>query len=312
MSYVDEMFAKSCVDVIYHGFSDEGFDVRPKWEDGTPAHTKAIYQVAQRYQLAPDRIPVLTVRKLAFKNAVDEILWIYQKKSNQIKDLHSHIWDSWADENGTIGKAYGYQIGRQFKHHKYHRDSEVQICEYDQYPSIRIGSDGWVWMDQMDAVLWSLKHNPADRAIMMNMYNHADLAEMGLRPCAYSISFQVHKDRESDRLVLDAILNQRSQDVLTANNWNVAQYSVLVQMIAQVCGMIPGQLLHVVANYHIYDRHIPIVKKLIAKVDAGQDYLDPTFYINPEVKNFYDFKLTDFELRNYRYCEFTDKIEVAI
>ena len=310
MSYADKLFVDACSAVLAHGVYDTGFTVRPKWEDGTPAHTVKIIHVVQIYNLTRTSIPVMTLRKTGFKNAIDEILWIYQKKSNKVSDLHSHVWDSWTDEAGTIGKAYGYQIGQRHRHHRLD-PGDVLTDITNEYPSIMVDPDGWVWMDQMDAVLWDLKYNPASRSIMMNMYNHADLAAMGLRPCAYSISFQVVQI-SSGQLVLNAILNQRSQDTLTANNWNVVQYSVLLQMIAQVRGMIPGTLTHVIADYHIYDRHIPLVEQLIRTYNERGGFPNPIYWQNPDVKNFYDFTLSDFELHDYQYHPFDHKIEVAV
>jgi thymidylate synthase len=345
MSFADYTFLRDCQNILKDGYSDESLDVRPKWEDGTPAHTKKLFHVINRYDMVENgvpSIPVMTIRKTGFKNAIDEILWIYQKKSNVISELRSHIWDSWDIGDGTIGKAYGYQIGVASPHHKAKDNDDL-----DGYPSAKI-VDGVVWLDQMDAVLYDLKNNCASRSIMTNTYNHNDLFYMGLRPCAYSMTYNVVIDTEGNK-VLNGLLNQRSQDMLTANNWNVVQYSVLLHMIAQVCGMTPGVLTHMVADMHIYDRHMPIVQDLLdknlAKVnqiivdsvgtpqfpkmipqDKQQAVVDdmnhkimfetphknPTFWINPEVKNFYDFTLDDFKLTDYETDEFSYKIEVAI
>jgi len=265
-----------CRDIINNGFSSEGQKVRPRWEDGTPAHTVKKFGVVNRYDLSRE-FPILTLRPINFKAAIDEILWIWQKKSNRIRDLNSHIWDAWADENGTIGKAYGYQLG--IKH---------------KYPEGEF--------DQVDRVLYDLKHNPYSRRIITNMYNHADLHEMNLYPCAYSMTFNVTGNR------LNAILNQRSQDVLVANNWNVVQYSILVHMFAQVSGLVAGELVHVIADAHIYDRHIPIVEELIQR----EPFAAPKLVINPDIKNFYDFKVEDFALENYQHGEPVRKIPVAV
>ena len=276
MSLADQIFINNCRDIIENGFSDEQLQVRPHWEDGTPAHTVKKFCIVNRYDLTKE-FPILTIRRTAFKSAIDEILWIWQKKSNNIKDLKSHIWDSWADETGSIGKAYGYQLGVK---HKY-KEGEF---------------------DQVDRVLYDLKHNPQSRRILTNIYTFQDLHEMNLYPCAYSMTFNVVGD------TLNGILNQRSNDVLTANNWNVVQYAVLLMMFAQVSGLKVGELVHVIADAHIYDRHIPIVKKII----ENPTYPAPTLKINPDVKDFYKFTVDDFELVEYKYTKLEDKIEVAI
>lgn len=276
MSYADKVFVQNVKEILKDGVWDTGKDVRPKWQDGTPAHTIKKFCLVNRYDLSKE-FPIITLRKTAYKSAIDEILWIWQKKSNKIADLHSHIWDSWADENGTIGKAYGYQLGVK---HKY--------------------KEGM--FDQVDRVLYDLKHNPSSRRIMTNIYNHADLSEMGLYPCAYSMTFNITGNK------LNAILNQRSQDMLTANNWNVCQYAVLVHMFAQVSGLEVGELVHVIADAHIYDRHIPIVEEIIKM----KQYDAPQFVIDPNVKDFYDFKVDSFKFINYVCNEKKYKIEVAI
>ena len=265
-----------CEDILANGVSTEGEKVRPKWEDGSYAYTIKKFCVVNRYDLSKE-FPAITLRKTPIKSCVDELLWIWQKKSNNVNELHSHIWDSWADENGSIGKAYGYQLGVK---HKY--------------------KEGM--MDQVDRVIYDLKNNPYSRRIMTNIYVHQDLSEMNLYPCAYSMTFNVTGDR------LNAILNQRSQDILTANNWNVCQYAVLVHMLAQVCGFKPGELVHVIADAHIYDRHIPIVKELIAR----PVYDAPTFWLNPEIKNFYDFTVDDVRLDNYVTGPQVKNIPVAV
>lgn len=319
MSYADYVFVENCNRIINEGISDDGFEVRPKWSDGTPAHTKKVLYVQNRYKLDTDSIPVMTLRKSGFKNAIDEILWIYQQKSNQLVDLHSHIWDSWDVGDGTIGKAYGYQIGLVSKHHKYRPGEDLSGI-------MHFVMNDWVYLSQIDAVLWDLKNNPGSRSIMTNTYEHRDLAEMGLRPCAYSMTFNVTMDSNRNK-VLNGMLNQRSQDTLTANNWNVIQYAVLLQMLAQVTGMIPGAFVHTIADMHIYDRHIPIVEEMIrAYRDVTSEsencvkcmphydtpYPNPKFCINPDVKSFYDFKVDDFKLVDYEYLPFNHKIEVAV
>ena len=276
MSRADQIFVENMKDILENGFWDTELNVRPHWEDGTPAHTVKKFCIVNRYNLQ-EEFPILTIRKTAFRNCIDEILWIWQKKSNNIHDLGSHIWDSWADENGSIGKAYGYQLG--IKH---------------QY------KEGM--FDQVDRVLFDLKNNPQSRRIMTNIYNFQDLHEMGLYPCAYSMTFNVTGD------TLNGILNQRSNDMLTANNWNVVQYAVLLMMFAQVSGLKAGELVHVIADAHIYDRHVDLVKEVIAK----PQHKAPTLKINPNVKNFYDFTVDDFELVDYEYEKLGKKIPVAI
>lgn len=275
MSRADEIFKQNIRQILDTGVWDTDFDVRPRWSDGTPAHTVKCFGIVNRYDLS-EEFPILTLRKTNLKNAVDELLWIWQKKSNRICDLHSHIWDQWAGEDGTIGKAYGYQLG--VKH------------EY------REG-----WFDQVDRVLYDLTHQPNSRRIMTNIYNHHDLHAMNLYPCAYSMTFNVSGRR------LNAILNQRSQDMLIANNWNVAQYAVLVHMIAQVTGFEAGELVHVIADAHIYDRHLPIIEEIIAR----DGYDAPAFSLNPEVRDFYDFTVDDVQLDGYDYWPLDVKIPVA-
>ena len=276
MSIADEKLVAMCKDILDNGIWDTDMDVRPRWEDGTPAHTIKRFCVVNRYDLSKE-FPITTIRRTAFKSAIDELLWIWQKKDNNIHNLNSHVWDAWADETGSIGKAYGYQLG--VKH--IYKEGEF---------------------DQVDRVLYDLKNNPASRRIMTNIYNFQDLHEMGLYPCAYSMTFNVTGNK------LNAILNQRSQDTLTANNWNVVQYAVLVHMMAQVSGFQVGELVHVIADAHIYDRHVPLVEEMI----KNPQYPAPIFKMNPDIKNFYDFKVEDFALENYQYNKFDHKIEVAI
>jgi thymidylate synthase len=282
MSLADRIFIDMCKDILENGVSTEGEKVRPKWEDGSFAYTIKKFGVVNRYDLSKE-FPILTLRKSPFVAPIDEILWIWQKKSNNVHDLNSHIWDSWADEAGSIGKAYGYQLGVK---HKY-REGE---------------------MDQVDRVIYDLKNNPYSRRIMTNIYVHQDLHEMNLYPCAYSMTFNVTKKKDSEQLVLNAILNQRSNDILAANCWNVSQYAVLVHMLAQVCGYAVGELVHVVADAHIYDRHIPIIKELIER----PAYEAPGFWINPEVKDFYQFTVEDFKLLDYKCGPKVEKIPVAV
>lgn len=276
MSRADLVFIDMCKDILENGFSDEGTDVRPRWTDGTPAHTKKRFCVVNRYDLSQE-FPILTLRPTNFKAAIDEILWIWQKKSNNIKDLNSHIWDAWADKDGSIGKAYGYQLSVK---HKY-KEGEF---------------------DQVDRVLYDLKNNPYSRRIITNIYNHADLHEMNLYPCAYSMTFNVTGNK------LNGILNQRSQDVLVANNWNVVQYSVLLHMFAQVSALEVGELVHVIADAHIYDRHEPLVRELISR----QPGKAPKFVMNPDVKDFYKFTVDDFTLEGYEPGPQIKNIPVAV
>lgn len=276
MALADKIFINTCREIIDHGVWDTQYDVRPRWADGTPAHTIKKFGIVNRYDLSKE-FPIITLRKTYFKSAIDEILWIWQKKSNNVHDLNSRIWDSWADETGSIGKAYGYQLG--IKH---------------QY------KEGM--FDQVDRVLYDLKNNPNSRRIMTNIYNFQDLHEMHLYPCAYSLTLNVEGDK------LNAILNQRSQDTLTANNWNVVQYAVLVHMFAQVSGLKVGELIHVIADAHIYDRHVSIVEEIL----KNPEYEAPKFIINKDIKNFYDFTTDDFKLENYVANKFDHKIEVAV
>ena len=282
MSCADKIFIDMCRDIIDNGTSTEGEKVRPVWEDGTPAYTIKKFGVVNRYDLSKE-FPALTLRRTAIKSCVDEMLWIWQKKSNNVNELKSHIWDSWADESGSIGKAYGYQMG--VKH---------------QY------KEGI--MDQTDRVIYDLKNNPYSRRIMTNIYVHQDLHEMNLYPCAYSMTFNVTKEKDSDVLTLNGILNQRSQDVLTANNWNVCQYAVLIYMLAQVCGMKPGEFVHVMADAHIYDRHVPMIEELISREPLPA----PTFWLNPEIKDFYDFTPDDVRLDHYETHPQIKNIPVAV
>ncbi len=276
MSLADKIFIDTCKDILQNGFWDTELDVRPRWEDGTPAHTVKKFGVVNRYDLSKE-FPAQTIRKTFIRSAVDELLWIWQKKSNNINDLGSHVWDSWADESGSIGKAYGYQLG--VKHH--YREGD---------------------MDQVDRVLYDLKHNPQSRRIITNIYVHQDLNEMALYPCAYSMTFNTSGNK------LNAILNQRSQDMLAANAWNVAQYAALVHMMAQVSGLEAGEFVHVIADAHIYDRHVPIIEELISR----DPYDAPEFVMNKSVTDFYQFTKNDFSLENYKFHDFSEKIPVAI
>ena len=276
MSKADVLFVNMCREILDHGYWTEGQKVSPHWEDGTPAYTIKTFGVVNRYDLS-EEFPALTLRPTPIKSATDELLWIWQKKSNNVHDLRSHIWDSWADEDGEIGKAYGYQMGQKYKFHQ-------------------------GYMDQVDNVIWQLKNTPYSRRILTNIYNFQDLSEMNLEPCAYSMTFNVTGDK------LNAILNQRSQDILAANNWNVVQYAILVYMLAQVTGYKPGEFVHVIADAHIYDRHIPIIKELIER----PQYPAPKFTLNPTVHDFYDFTPDDVMIEDYQAGPQVKGIPVAI
>ena len=277
MSKADTLFINMCQRVLTEGFSTEGQNVRAMWADtNTPAYTKKIFGVVNRYNLA-EEFPALTLRPVPFKTCIDELLWIWQKKSNNIHDLKGHIWDSWADESGSIGKAYGYQMQKKY------------IFKQGE-------------MDQVDNVLWNLKNDPYSRRIMTNIFNFEDLHEMGLEPCAYSMTFNVTDGK------LNGILNQRSQDILAANAWNVCQYAVLMHMMAQVSGLVPGELVHVIADAHIYDRHLPVIEELIKR----PTYPAPKFWMNPDVKDFYQFTVDDFRLDDYQHGEQVKGIPVAV
>lgn len=276
MSRADEIFIQNCRDILEKGVWDTELDVRPHWEDGTPAHTVKRFGIVNRYDLR-EEFPILTIRRTFLKSSIDELLWIWQEKSNNVHTLRTRVWDAWADESGSIGKAYGYQLRQ--KHH---------------YPE----GD----FDQVDRVLYDLKHNPASRRIMTNLYNFSDLSEMALYPCAYSMTFNV------TGRTLNAILNQRSQDMLTANNWNVCQYAVLTHMFAQSCGLEAGELVHVIADAHIYDRHIPIIEGVL----RNPQYPAPRFIMDSKVTDFYAFTRDSFRLENYQYTDMNEKIPVAV
>ena len=282
MSYADKVFVAMCQDILENGTSTEGELVRPHWEDGTSAYTIKKFGVVNRYDLSKE-FPAITLRKTYIKSATDELLWIWQKKSNNIHDLKSHVWDEWADEDGSIGKAYGYQLGVK---HQYKEGMK----------------------DQVDRVIYDLKHTPFSRRILTNIYVHQDLHEMNLYPCAYSMTFNVTQKKGDDRLTLNGILNQRSQDVLAANNWNVCQYAVLMHMLAQVCDMRVGELVHVIADAHIYDRHVPIVKELIER----PQYDAPKFWLNPDIKDFYQFTTDDIKITDYVTGEQIKDIPIAV
>lgn len=234
------------------------------------------FGIVNRYDLTKE-LPILTIRKTNFSATVDELLWIWQKKSNNIADLNSHIWDSWADENGSIGKAYGYQLAQ--KH---------------------VYKEGM--FDQVDRVLFDLKNNPSSRRIMTNIYNFEDLHQMNLYPCAYSMTFNVSGNK------LNGILNQRSNDMVVANNWNVVQYAILIKMLAQVSNLEAGELVHVIADAHIYDKHIPILREIMKK----EQFDAPKLIMNTKITDFYKFSVEDFALENYKFHLMGKRLPVAI
>ena len=276
MSRADEIFIHNCREILTQGVWDTDLPVQPRWEDGASAHTVKKFGIVNRYDLR-EEFPVQTIRRMAFQSAVDELLWIWQKKSNNVRDLNSHIWDAWADESGSIGKAYGYQLG--VKH---------QYAEGE--------------FDQVDRVLYDLTHNPASRRMVTSLYNHQDLREMALYPCAWSVTFNVSGN------VLNAVLNQRSQDMLTANGWNVMQYAVLLHMLARVSGLVAGELVHVIADAHIYDRHVPVVEALLKR----EPYPAPRLWIDPALTDFYAFRPDSFRLEDYRFHTLGAPIPVAV
>ena len=276
MSYADEVFIQNCKDILANGVWDTDRSVRPRWEDGTSAHTIKKFCLVNRYDLKKE-FPIITVRRQYFKSALDELLWIWQKKSNNVHELSSRIWDAWADESGSIGKAYGYQLG--VKHH---------------YPE----GD----MDQVDKVIWDLKNNPTSRRIMTNIYTFSDLSEMALYPCAYSMTFNVSGS------TLNGILNQRSQDMLAANGWNVMQYAALLTMMAQIAGLEAGELVHIIADAHIYDRHVPMIERII----QNEPLPAPTVTLDKSITDFYAFTKDSFTVENYQFHEFNEKIPVAV
>lgn len=280
MSYADKLFKEMCKDILENGTDTKGEKVRPKWEDGSYAYTIKKFGVVHEYDLRKE-FPALTLRKIGLKSAMDEILWIYQKKSNNVHELSSHIWDAWADEDGSIGTCYGDVVGREF-------DFKGEM------------------IDQMDYVLKQLKETPFSRRIMTNMYQYQYLAGGALDPCAYSMTYNVTE--EDGQLVLNGILNQRSQDILAANGWNTAQYAILLMMVAQVCGMVAGKLIHVIADAHIYDRHVPMIEELLTR----EEYPAPIVRLNPDVKNFYDFTTDDLIIENYQHGEQIKNIPVAV
>lgn len=305
MSYADKVFKENLKSILEEGTSTKNQKVRPHWEDGTPAYTIKQFGISNIYDLRKE-FPAITVRKTALKSCMDEILWIYQKKSNNINDLNSHIWDKWADKDGSIGKAYGYQVGKAYIHHV----SDKLPSSYD-YPSVLIQATidrkYKIWFDQMDAVLYDLKNTPFSRRIMISLWNPEELNEMRLQPCCWSVIFNV-TDEGQDKYVLNMVLNQRSNDFITANNWNTAQYAILLMMVAQSVNMIPGKLVHSITDCHVYDRHINIAKELINR----PEHPAPKVSLNPEIHNFYDFKTSDLIVEDYETEPQIKNIPIAI
>lgn len=302
MSYADKIFKQNVKDILEYGVSDENQRVRPRWEDGTPAHTIALFGITNRYNLA-EEFPIITVRRSYWRSAWDEISWIWQKKSNNINELNSHVWDEWADETGSIGKAYGYQMGQKSRFRDVTAEGiKKAFGEDPEERIISVDENGCYMLDQVDRVIYQLVNNPASRRILTNMYNVHDLYDMALEPCAYSMTFMVMDNK------LNAILNQRSQDMITANNWNVIQASMLVYAFASAYGFEPGELLHCIGNCHIYTRHIDIAKDLLQKPEFDA----PKLWIDPDIRDFYQFTKNSFRLDNYQYNEFNQKIPIAI
>lgn len=304
MSYADKLFVQNCKDILENGTDTKGQAVRPHWPDGESAYTIKKFGIVNRYRPA-EEFPALTLRKTAIKSAFQEILWIFQKKSNNIHDLGLHIWDQWADETGSIGTAYGYQIGKKYIHHKIKGQADVadKIVTCGLYPSVELQYDSekdvtYVWMDQMDGVLYDLKHTPYNRRVMTSLWNFDDLHTMRLQPCCWNLTFNV-TDEGKDKLVLNMIMNQRSQDTLAANNWNVVQYSLLLMAVAQICNMIPGEFVHVIADMHIYDRHVPIIKELIKR----PQYDAPKVTLDPSITDFYKFTKDSIIMEDYKCGE---------
>ena len=324
MSIADNIFIQNCKDILENGVWDTDREVRPRWEDGSPAHTVKKFGIVNRYDLQ-EEFPILTVRKQYFKSALDELLWIWQKKSNDVRKLGSHIWDQWADEKGTIGKAYGYQLGTKHRVKGIDLDKAVELFGYDgvvedkrisgwwnnakdtvayNYADkhVVLLNDGCVWMDQVDHILYDLKFNPASRRILSMLWNPDEAVDMGLEPCAYSMTFNVSGNK------LNTILNQRSQDMLTANGWNVMQYAALTMMMAQVSGLEPGEFVHVIADCHIYDRHVEVIQEII----QNEPLPAPKVELDKSITNFYDFTKDSFTITGYNgYAIDASRIPVA-
>ena len=300
MSLADKYFKEAANKILTEGYSDESMQVRPHWEDGTPAHTIKTFCYVCRYDLSKE-FPILTLRRQAFKTMIKELLWMWQMKSNNINDVDFHIWDQWADENGSIGKTYSYQLAQKYGHHKIKEGEDLS-----SYPSAEIGNDGWVYLDQVDGVLYDLKNNPASRRIITNMWQIKDLKDMNLAPCVYETLWDITPDGK-----LNMTLIQRSGDMCAAaapGGFDTIEYATLLYLMAHVCGYKPGEFVHIVNNLHIYDRHIDIIKK----VCNNPEYDAPKLWINTDKTDFYDFTIDDFKLIDYQSTKLEEKIEVAI
>ena len=341
MSYADQVFVTMCKDIIENGTDTQGQKVRPVWEDGTKAYTIKKFGVCNKYNLRKE-FPALTLRPTGLKSCMDELLWIWQKKSNNIHDLKTHIWDEWADDAGTIGKAYGYQLAKPYLWNDVTEEGlknafpnatfqqgnkrgrvyfvNRQVIPYgktivqetvngtNQIYAIQDAKTNYWYMDQVNKVIYDLINTPFSRRIMTNIYNFADLTEMALYPCAYSMTFNVTQDKETKQLILNSVLNQRSNDILAANNWNVAQYAILTMLLAQICNMVPGEFVHMIADAHIYDRHVPIIKEMIQR----EQFPAPTVTLNPNIRNFYEFTTDDLIIENYKKNPQIKNIPIAV
>ena len=268
MSQADKYFIEEAVHLLTEGFNDKDYPVRPKWPD------------VRRYDLSKE-FPALTLRTQAFKGVVRELLWMWQKKSNVVDELGKSaiIWKAWERPDGTIGKTYGYQLG------------QVHHYEYGDF-------------DQVDNLIYLLKNKPMDRRMIVTMWNPADLHDMALPPCVYESLWYVADGK------LNCTLIQRSGDLLAAaasGGWDTMEYAILVHMLAQVCGYQVGELVHIVDNLHIYDRHTDAVRECL----GNPEYPAPKLWINPEVKDFYAFTEDDFRLDNYQSTKLSTKFEVA-
>lgn len=240
MSQADYKLLNNYISILKDGEWDLNENVRPKWSDGKPAHTIKKFGIVNRYNLQ-EEFPISGVRKTNWKGAIDEIIWIWLLKSNNVKDLNSKIWDQWANignkpgqEIGSIGKAYGYQLGAK-----------------------TIVTKNGKKIDQVDNVINELITNPANRRILTEIFNHSELHEMNLAPCVHEATFNVSNG------TLNMTLNQRSNDTLAAGSWNVVQYAALLHMMAQATGLKAGELLHVVTDSHCYDKHVPMELEII-------------------------------------------------
>lgn len=302
MTQYDEIFVKNLVDILSNGSE---YESRAIWsDDWTKAKCLKRFSIVNRYNSDfSNKPPIGTIRKFPIKNCIDELLWIWQKKSNNIKDLKSHIWDSWADPNGSIGAAYGFQVKSKLRKVS-HTDEVMGNTEGVHHQEVTT-----YFLDQTDFVIHELKYNPDSRRIITDLYSIDQNGLMGLDPCCYSCTWNVtYKDGKP---YLNLLLNQRSQDMIVANNWNVFQYWILQNMFANECGWLEvGELVHVIADAHIYDRHIPIAEHMIEIAKDTENFSDPKVII-PN-KGFYEYTVDDFKLENYQYAENIKDIPVAV